>query len=163
MNISATPISAASRMTFRIALFAAALSLAAYVPFKYATQLHAIQGLYAFLFPLSAILAAVGIVLAVRPRTGCDCSRMVRSGVGAVAALWLATGVLCVGSLVGAVEERPASGLFATFHMVAQHVFLSLTIIAFAFAPQAMARKLGASVPVSVAEETKESKLLPTV
>ena len=52
---------------FRIALFAAAASLAAYIPYKYATQLHAIQGLYAFLFPLSAILAAAGIALAVRP------------------------------------------------------------------------------------------------
>ena len=147
-------------MAFRIALFAAAASLAAYIPYKYATQLHAIQGLYAFLFPLSAILAAAGITLAVRPKTGCDCSKMVRSGVGAVAVLWLATGVLCVGSLVGAVEERPASGLFATFHMVAQHVFLSLTVIAFAFAPRAMARLMGSPMPDSTQKDSEKGGLL---
>ena len=40
---------------FRIALFAAAARLAACIPYKYATQLHAVDGLCAFLFPLSAL------------------------------------------------------------------------------------------------------------
>ena len=52
---------------FRVALFAAALSLAAYIPYKYATQLHAITGLYAFLFPLASVLAAAGMLLAMKP------------------------------------------------------------------------------------------------
>jgi len=133
---------------FRVGLLAAALSLAAYIPYKYATQLHAIQGLYAFLFPLSAVLAVVGIVLALQPKKACDCSAGVRAGIGVLAGLWLVTGVLCVPTLVEAITKNPAGGLFAAFHMSAQHVFLSLAIIAFAVAPRTMANKLG-TMPAS--------------
>lgn len=148
---------------FRIALFAAAVSLAAYIPYKYATQLHAIRGLYAFLFPLSSVLAVAGIVLALRPRTACDCSTGVRAGVGALAGLWMVTGGLCVPSLMELIANSPAGGLFAIFHMLAQHVFLSLSILAFAVAPQAMARRLGVPAPVRVApEEGDGGKLLPS-
>lgn len=132
---------------FRCALFAAALSLAAYIPYKYATQLHAITGLYAFLFPLASVLVAAGMLLAMKPGKACDCSTMVRSGVGAVAALWMVTGVLCIPSLMEATSALPESGLFATFHMTVQHVFLSLSILAFAFAPRTMAKLLG--VPIA--------------
>lgn len=133
--------------TFRVALFAAAASLAVYIPYKYATQLHAVTGIYAFLFPLSALLAAAGIVLAVKPQRGCDCGVSMRAGVGALSALWLATGVLCVGSLTVAVMEHPMHGSIATFHMLVQHVFLSLSLIAFAFMPDRMAEMLGFAVP----------------
>jgi hypothetical protein len=128
---------------FRAALFAAATSLAAYIPYKYATQLHAVSGLYAFLFPLSALLAAAGIVVAVKPDKACDCGVTIRSGVAALSALWLATGVMCVGTLTNAIIEHPLHGSIATFHMLAQHVFLSLALIAFAWTPQRMARALG--------------------
>ena len=152
-----------TRTMFRIALFGAALSLAAYIPYKYATQLHAITGLYAFLFPLASVLAAAGIVLAMRPSKACDCSTVVRSGVGAVAALWMATGVLCMPSLMEATSALPASGMFATFHMLVQHVFLSLSILAFAFAPRTMAKILGASIPVGIGgKATDTADLLPT-
>lgn len=146
---------AAASMVFRILLFAAAVSLAAYIPYKYATQLHAIHGLYALLFPLSGVLAAAGIVLALRPRAVCECSTGVRVGAAALAGLWMVTGVLGVPSLMESVARSPAGGLFATFHMLAQHVFLSLTIIAFAFAPQAMVRKLGVSAPVRIAQTAR--------
>ena len=136
-----------TRTMFRIALFGAALTLAAYVPYKYATQLHAITGLYAFLFPLASVLAAAGMLLAMKPGKACDCSTMVRSGVGAVSALWMVTGVLCIPSLMEATSALPTSGMFATFHMVVQHVFLSLSILAFAFAPRTMAKLLG--VPIA--------------
>lgn len=126
--------------TFRLALFAAAASLAAYIPYKYATQLHAVEGLYAVLFPFSALLAAAGMVLALRPRTACQCSMSARAGFGALAVLWLGTGLLCVPSLMASVASAPAGGLLASFHMLAQHVFLSLSVLAFAVAPQAMAR-----------------------
>lgn len=129
--------------TLRVALFGAAASLAVYIPYKYATQLHAVTGIYAFLFPLSALLAAAGIVLAVKPQQGCDCGVSMRAGVGALSALWLVTGVLCVGSLTVAVMEHPMHGSIATFHMLVQHVFLSLSLIAFAFMPDRMAGMLG--------------------
>ena len=128
---------------FRAALFAAAASLAAYIPYKYATQLHAVSGLYAFLFPLSALLAAAGMIVAVKPEKACDCGATMRTGVAALAGLWLVTGMLCVGSLAQSVLAHPLHGLIATFHMLAQHVFLSLSLIAFAWAPRRMASALG--------------------
>lgn len=131
-------------MAFRIALFSSALSLAAYIPYKYLTQLHAIEGLYAFLFPLSAALAAGGMLFAARPQAACECGTPVRAGLGALALLWLATGLLCVPTLVHATMNSPAGGLFATFHMLVQHVFLSLALLLFAVAPQSMAERLRA-------------------
>ena len=128
---------------FRVALFAAAASLALYIPYKYATQLHAVSGIYAFLFPLSALLAAAGMMVAVKPATACECGAPMRSGVAALSVLWLGTGVMCVGTLTAAVLEHPLHGSIATFHMLAQHVFLSLALIAFASMPQRIARALG--------------------
>ena len=127
------------RWLFRVALFAAAFSLALYIPYKYATQLHAIEGLYAFLFPLSAILAVLGMVFAAKPGKACDCSGTMRTGIGLLSVLWLATGVMCVGMLSSAVIEHPLHGSIATLHMLAQHVFLSLALIGFAVAPRWMA------------------------
>ena len=148
---------------FRIALFASAVSLAAFVPYKYATQLHAITGIYAFLFPWAGVLAIAGIVLALRPRSACDCSVPMRAGIGSVAALWMVTGVICVPSLAEGVINSPLGGMFATFHMLVQHVFLSLSVLAFAFAPRAMARMMGVPVPIRVASDASESgKLLPS-
>ena len=128
---------------FRAALFVAAASLALYIPYKYATQLHAVQGFYAFLFPLSALLAVAGVVVAVKPAKACDCGTTMRSGVAALSVLWLATGVMCVGTLTEAIVEHPLHGSIATFHMIAQHVFLSLALIAFAVMPNRMASALG--------------------
>lgn len=146
LNIAKSNARVTAWITFRIMLFAAAASLAVYIPYKYATQLHAIQGMYAFLFPLSAVLAAAGIVLALKPGMACQCSTAARAGVAAVAGLWMATGVLCVPSLMASIVNSPAGGLFATFHMLAQHVFLSLSILAFAFAPQAFPAMFGVAV-----------------
>jgi hypothetical protein len=129
--------------SFRVALFAAAASLAAYIPYKYATQLHAVEGFYAVLFPLSGLLAAVGLAAAVKPARVCDCGVAMRSGIAALAVLWLATGVMCVGALTEAVLRDPLHGSIASFHMVAQHIFLSLALIAFATTPRRMARALG--------------------
>ncbi len=60
----------------RVILLLLAATLAFYIPFKYATQLHAATGIYAFLFPLSGLLAIAGITLSVKPQTACDCSTM---------------------------------------------------------------------------------------
>lgn len=130
-------------LLFRVVLFAAGASLAFYIPFKYATQLHAVTGIYAFLFPLSSLLAAAGMVLAVKPGTGCDCAAIVRVGGGGLAILWLATGLLCVPSLTETMLKTPAGGSIAAGHMLLQHVVLSLSVLAFAIAPYWMANKLG--------------------
>jgi hypothetical protein len=134
-------------IVFRVLLFAAAASLAAYIPYKYATQLHAIAGMYAFLFPLSGVLAVAGMWLAIRPQSSCSCNVPMRGGVSALTLLWMGTGLLCVPSLTMSVLENPAAGLFASFHMVAQHVFLSLSLLAFMLAPERMIRLLGLTPP----------------
>lgn len=142
--MTATRSISSSASLFRIALFAAATSLAGYIAYKYATGLHATSGFYAFMFPLSALLAAAGIVLAVKPEKACDCGTTMRAGVAALSVLWLVTGVMCVGALSQSVMTHPAIGLAATFQMLTQHVFLSLSLIAFAWAPQRLVRALSA-------------------
>ena len=127
----------------RIAIFAAAVSLLAYVPYKYLTQLHALRGLYAFLFPLSSFVAIAGIGIAIDSRIVLKLPWLARAGIGSIATLWLVTGILCVPSLVETALTSPATGLFAMFHMAAQHVFLSLAVVATLLTPQAAKRWLG--------------------
>jgi hypothetical protein len=129
-------------LIFRIALFAAAASLAAYIPYKYATQFHAMQGFYAFMFPFSAVLALTGMTLAVKPGAGRSLGVSARAALGSVAVLWLVTGLLCAPSLVAKFPISVLTGSFAVFHMTVQHIFLSAAVFAFAFAPGWMALKL---------------------
>ena len=155
-------------MIFRVALFAAAASLAFYIPFKYATQMHVMQGLYAFLFPLSGILALAGMALAIRPRLGCSCGDMdaqigvpLRAGVGAIAVLWMVNGMLCVPTLAAMIQHSVWGGAFAAVHLTAQHIFLSSAILAFAFAPYWMARKLGVTADIGAASSVASDRTLP--
>lgn len=113
---------------FRFLVLAAAASLAVYIPFKYATQLHAIEGIYAFLFPLSSLVALAGIGLAWKPETAFRAPLWIRAAVSVVAVGWIATGVLCIPSLTRTTMAAPLAGFIATFHMTAQHVFLSLSV-----------------------------------
>ena len=76
----------------RFILLALVVSLPAYVPFKYATQLHAIDGLYALLFPFSSVIALAGIALAVRPALGFQLPLWLRAGVSVLSVGWIATG-----------------------------------------------------------------------
>lgn len=130
---------------FRVALLAAAVSLGFYIPYKYATQLHAVQGLYAFLFPLSSVLVVLGIALSVRPELAFRIPGPGRAAVAALAAGWIATGMLCVPSLTKQAMSIPVAGLFATFHMLAQHVFLSLSVAALVVVPAAVFAQFGAA------------------
>ena len=130
---------------FRVLLFAAAASLAAYIPFKYATQLHTVEGSYAVLFPFSSLLAIAGMILAVRPQLACGCSSATRGSLAVLGVAWMVTGMICVPALTVSIMNNPAAGLFATFQMIAQHIFLSLSIFVFALVPDRMARRLGAS------------------
>ncbi len=135
-------------LVLRAILFLSAATLALYIPFKYATQLHAITGLYAFLFPLSGLLAAGGLVLAVKPEVACDCSTAMRIGGGGLAFGWMATGLMCTASLTEMIREMPLGGSIAMVHMLAQHVVLSMAIFALAVAPARTARMFGAPVPL---------------
>lgn len=145
-------------MIFRVALFAVAASLAGYIVFKYATSLHATEGLYALLFPFSSILALVGITFAVKPMTSCDCSLEFRAGVTGLSVAWMATGMNCVSSLANTIAISPAAGSFAAFQMVSQHLLLPIAILGFLYAPVWMLNKLG--MPLS--EKLTASKDLTT-
>ena len=123
---------------FRFLVLAAAASLAVYIPFKYATQLHAIDGIYAFLFPLSSLVALAGLALAWKPALGLRIPLWLRAGTSVIAVGWIATGVLCIPSLTRTTMAAPLAGLFATFHMTAQHIFLSLSVTLLLLAPQAV-------------------------
>ena len=135
-------------LVLRTILFLSAATLALYIPFKYLTQLHAVTGFYAILFPLSGLLAAAGVVLAIKPEAACDCSTMARIGGGGLAIGWMATGLMCTASLTEMVQEMPLGGSVAMVHMLAQHVVLSMAILSFAIAPAWTARSFGAQAPL---------------
>lgn len=157
MELSQPTRASTSAQVFRAALFLAGASLAAYIPYKYATQLHATTGPYAFLFPLSGLLAIAGMWLAVKPQSTCDCSVPMRGGIGALSLLWMATGVQCARMLAVGVMDDPLLGSIAAFHMIAQHVFLSLSLLTFVFFPLRMARWLGVQPGAQGNQRTQES------
>lgn len=123
-------------MIFKAALLASAVSLLAYIPYKYATHLHAINGLYAFVLPWSSIVAMAGVGLALFPNRVLRLPLPVRAGIGSIALVWMITGLLCVPMLVGRIIAAPASGVAATFQMLAQHVFLSLSVAGLLLSPR---------------------------
>lgn len=135
---------------FRITLFAAALSLAGYIPYKYLTQLHAIEGLYAFLFPLSTILVIAGLALSVRPDLAFRLPLLGRAITAAIAVGWMATGVLCVPSLTATALHSPLAGGFAMFHMITQHIFLSVSVAMLVLVPSATMVWFGVAPEISV-------------
>lgn len=124
-----------AEVIFKVALLAAAVSLLGYIPYKYLTHPHAIKGLYAFLFPLSSVVAVAAIAFALFPQRMLQLPLSVRAGIGSIATVWIITGLLCVPTLAAQTLTAPAAGLFATFHMIVQHVFLSLSVVALVLAP----------------------------
>lgn len=162
MNHSPSTPSGYLGILFRIALFAAAFSLAGYIVYQYAATPHATEGFYAVLFPLSSLLALAGMVFAVKPRVGCNCNVGLRAGIGALSVVWIATGLMCAPMLVAWMGESPVKGGFALFHMVAQHVFLSLSLLAFVFFPRPISRWLiGADAPAQAGRSRETVVDLP--
>lgn len=134
-------------MVFRWTMFLTAASLAVYIPYKYLTALHAIEGAYALLFPFSAVLALGGILLAAKPERAFRLPLAVRAPVTLIAAGWIYTGALCVPSLAQSILTHPFGGLFATFHMLAQHVVLSTLVGLLVAAPKTTFTWMGLPAP----------------
>ncbi len=139
---------------FRAVILVAAVSLGGYIAFKTATRPHAFTGLYAVLFPLSIIVTVAGVALAIDPALGFRAPLWTRAAVGVAAAGWLANGVLCVPSLTQATLSAPLAGLFATGHMLLQHVVLTIGVAALALAPRAVYRWFGLETPAGVRHST---------
>lgn len=147
--------SRAAWITFRLLLMLAGVSLAAYIPYKYATQLHATEGLYAFLFPFSSLLAMTGMALAIRPELAFRIPLFGRPVIAALAAGWMATGMSCVKALAIQVLASPGPGLFASFQMVAQHIFLSLAVAAIVLVPSAVFAQFGITPKIEPARKAE--------
>lgn len=138
----------------RILTGLAALSLVAYVPYRYATRPPGWEGFlgtgYALLFPLSLLLALGALRVAWRPRTlaGLDLeagsvrTAALRWGIGIYAGLWVAMGLACLPSLTALAADSPVDGLFSTVHMSAQHVLLGFGAVAAAWRPSEAAALL---------------------
>lgn len=141
----------------RVAVLAAAASLACYIPYKYATHPPSMSGAYGFLFPLSTLIALAGIVLALRPGLAFRmpiASRVALAGLGAA---WATTGLLCLSSLAATTAKMPLPGLFATFHMLVQHVFLTFAVGGFVLVPRAIYRLFGFELAQSPSEANLRS------
>ncbi|MBA3496003.1 MAG: hypothetical protein H0T86_02740 [Gemmatimonadales bacterium] len=134
-------------MVLRGVILVAAVSLGAYIAFKTATHPHAFTGAYAVLFPLSIIVTIAGVVFAIEPALALRTPVWIRAAVGIAAAGWLANGMLCVRSLAETTLHAPLAGLFATGHMVLQHVVLTLGVAAFTLAPRAVYRWFALEAP----------------
>lgn len=129
-------------VVLRVAAGLTALSLVAYVPYRYAVRPPGFDGFlgsaYALLFPLSLLLAAGALWAAWRPNTLSGLANGPARGrwaLGVYGGLWVAMGLMCVPSLTAMAEAAPVKGLFSTIHMSAQHVFLGFGAVIAAWKP----------------------------
>lgn len=135
-----------TQTALRLAVFAAAVSLFAYVPYRYLTHPPALRGLYGFLFPLSPLLAIAGFGIAIDARTLLKLPLLVRAVIVTLAVLWLAAGIVCVPLLLEEISMAPGRGLAASFQMLAQHIFLSSAVAGALLVPEASQKWLGKTV-----------------
>jgi hypothetical protein len=144
---------------FRGLLFLAGFSLVGYVAYRYTLFSPPDHGsLYGKIFPLSLVLAVVGMMLAVRPhllnRVRGHAGLPLRSALTVFGGVWMATGLMCAQSLAAGMAEAPLGGTVDMIHMLSQHVFLPIAVVALAWAPARVARWLGAQAvePVVLGE-----------
>lgn len=139
-------------LAFRMAVFVAGASLLVYIAYRYVAGSHPAPGAsaYGIIFPASSLLALAGMYLAVRPMA-CACSgegrgreRFIAGSLTAISGVWIFTGLQCAGYLAQTTLDTPLRGFLETFHMAAQHVFLSLGVVALAWVPHRVAGWCGA-------------------
>lgn len=142
------PLSDARLGNFLRAAFAVtAISLLAYVPYRYAARPPGFDGFlgsaYAILFPLATLLALGALWVAWRPAVlgrlasdGSGRSTAARWALGTYAGAWVAMGLMCLPSLTSLAAVSPVKGLFSTVHMTAQHVFLGFAGVVAAWRPE---------------------------
>lgn len=126
----------------RWALFLAAVSLAFYMPWKAITQSERLSEIYGPWFLQGAVVTVAGLLFALRPWTAAATPLVLRLGVGAASMLWMSTGFACTPHLWQSFLASPVAGGFAWLHMLTQHVFLALGVLAMVIAPRVLARRL---------------------
>lgn len=127
----------------RALLTLAGLSLVFYMPFKALTQYDRLTDIYGPWFLQGMVVAVAGTLFAYRPGFTARLPLLVRAAVAISAVLWMRTGLACTPHLIKTIQASLGAGLFAWFHMLAQHVFLSLGVVAFSVAPKAIAERMG--------------------
>lgn len=137
----------------RLALLLAGASLAFYMPWKALTQFEKLESIYGPWFLQGAVVTVAGLFFVLKPGFAARVPLVLRIGVAASAVLWMRTGLMCTPHLFELTQTTPAQGLFASFHMFVQHIFLSAGVIAFAAVPQAMAARMDSPVLGETAEE----------
>ena len=127
----------------RALLLLAGLSLAFYMPWKALTQYDKLTDIYGPWFLQGAVVAVAGTLFAYRPGFAARLPLIMRVAVAVSAVLWMRTGLACTPHLIKTIQASLGPGLFAWFHMLAQHVLLSLGVVAFAAAPRWLGQRLG--------------------
>lgn len=142
---------------FRLALGAAAISLVAYVPYRYAVRPPRLHGImmsgYTILFPLAAILAIAALVVAARPATVEALGRApagLRAALAVFGLAWLVVGMACTPRMAMRAGAEPLVWGIAILQMTAQHVLLGLAAAAAAWRPDAVAALLLGHPPAGV-------------
>jgi len=127
----------------RALLVLAGLSLVLYMPFKALTQYDKLSDIYGPWFLQGMVVAVAGTLFAFRPRFAARLPLLLRIAVAVSAVLWMRTGLACTPHLIKTIQASLGPGLLAWSHMLAQHVFLSLGVVAFAVAPKFLAERMG--------------------
>ncbi|MBW3536016.1 MAG: hypothetical protein KY453_12525 [Gemmatimonadetes bacterium] len=116
---------------------------------------------YGIIFPLALVLAVTGFVLAWRPaalyREGGWGAASLKVGLTGFGLVWMGTGVHCTLSFLEGIAAAPLGGTLDMIHMLSDHVFLPAAVVALAWAPDRVARRLGAAS----ADEGVASSSLP--
>lgn len=134
---------------FRALLFLSGLTLVSYVAYRYSLAQPPDHGsLYGKVFPLSLLLALLGMGLAVSPhlldRVRGHAGMACRGALTAFSGAWMVTGLACTRSLAAGVAEAPLRGTFDLLHMVSGHVYLPLGVVALAWGSARVAQWMGA-------------------
>lgn len=151
----------------RALLFVAGLTLVGYIDYRYSFFQPPDHGtVYGVIFPLSALLALAGMVLAFRPyalaRVPGQAGLALRSGITAYGGVWMATGMMCASSLARGAVKAPLGGSVDLLHMLLQHVFLPLGVVALAWAPERVARWTGAPEEAPAGDASASEPVLGT-
>lgn len=136
-------------MILRGLMGASAIALMGYVAYRYSIYNPPRHGsLYGTIFPFALPFALLALALAWRPRLLARlpgaAGAASRSGATLFSGLWMATGAMCVAGFSKAVVDAPVAGTLDMLHIFSDHIFLPVAVIALAWAPDRIARALGA-------------------
>lgn len=143
------PTRARGWTAFRGVLLFAGVWLTGYAVYRYTLFAPPDHGtVYGKIFLLAPLLAWTGIALALRPdllRGGGATRGAARVALSSYGLVWMGTGLHCTASLLEGMAAAPLGGSIDMIHMLSDHVVLPASVVALAWAPDRVARRLGAA------------------